>query len=233
MTGKPLVIFGLSEIADVAFSYFSEDSEYDVVAYTVDAAYRDRETFHDVPVVPYEDVRGHFDPAEVSLFVAASYGRNNRVRAALIERAQSDGWTLATYVASRANVWASEIGRNCMIIDTTAVQAGCVVGDGSILWTNTMVGERTRIGACCYIGPTAIIGGNAAIGDRCVIGPLAHVASHRKVGDDCFIGATARVYSDAPAGTVLLEPGTKPLPYTTYDLPPVLAGRLYHDAFGR
>lgn len=233
MTGKPLVVFGLGDIADVAFTYFSEDSDYDVVAYTVDAAYRDRDAFHGVPVVPYQDLRGHYDPAEVSLFVAAGYGDNNRLRAGLIDRARGDGWTLASYVASRAAVWASSIGENCMVIDTTAIQPGCVVGAGSVLWTNTMVGEGTSIGACCYIGPTSIIGGHAAVGDRCVIGPLAHVASHRKVGEGSFIGATARVYADAPPGTVMLEAGTKPLPYTTDSLPPVLAGRLYQDAFKR
>ena len=35
---KPLVIFGGGEIAQLAYFYFSTDSEYEVVAFTVDAA---------------------------------------------------------------------------------------------------------------------------------------------------------------------------------------------------
>ncbi len=36
---KPLVIFGAGDIAQLAHYYFSTDSDYDVVAFTVDAAY--------------------------------------------------------------------------------------------------------------------------------------------------------------------------------------------------
>ena len=41
---KPLVIFGVGQIAEVANYLFSEDSDYDVSAFAVDENYRDRDT---------------------------------------------------------------------------------------------------------------------------------------------------------------------------------------------
>ena len=232
MSSKPLVIFGLGDIADVAFTYFSDDSDFDVVAYTVDATYRHRTTFHGLPVVPYDALGDHYEPAEVAMFVAAGYGDNNRTRERLIARARRDGWSLARYVASRAGVWDATVGENCMVIDGTVLQPGARVGTGTILWSNSVVGARATVGACCYIGPVAVIGADVALDDRCVVGPLAHVASRLRVGDTCFIGASAHVQDDLAPGSLLLEPGTKILPYRTGALPPLLRARLYQGDVG-
>ena len=53
---KPLVIFGTGDIAQLAHYYFSHDSDYEVVAFTVDAAYVKEPTFLNLPVVPFESV---------------------------------------------------------------------------------------------------------------------------------------------------------------------------------
>ena len=39
MSKKKLVIFGIANFAEIAHYYFSNDSEYEVVAFTVDTAY--------------------------------------------------------------------------------------------------------------------------------------------------------------------------------------------------
>ena len=39
---KPLIIFGIGQIAEVAYYYFSEDSDYNVAGFTVDDTYLDR-----------------------------------------------------------------------------------------------------------------------------------------------------------------------------------------------
>lgn len=229
MSSNPLVILGLGDIADMAFTFFTEDSAFDIVAYTVDEAYRHRTEFHDRPVVPYEVLRGHYDPAEVTMFVAAGYGENNRTRDRLIARARADGWSFASYVASRVGIWDATVGRNCMVHDGNVLQPGARIGDGTILCPNCVVGENTAVGACCYVGPIAVIGAYVDIGDRCVVGPQAHVASHVSVGHTSFIGASSRVYARLPAHSLLLEPGTKPMPYTTDALPPLLRDRLYQS----
>lgn len=56
MSKKPLVIFGSGDIAQLAHYYFSRDSDYEVVAFTVDAAYVQGDSFCDLPVVAFEQL---------------------------------------------------------------------------------------------------------------------------------------------------------------------------------
>ena len=51
-----IVIFGAGDIARLADFYFSTDSEHEVVAFTVDAAYLTGETFLDLPLIPFDRV---------------------------------------------------------------------------------------------------------------------------------------------------------------------------------
>ena len=69
---KPLVIFGTGDIAQLAYFYFSKDSEYEVVAFTVDAAYRTEITFCDLPVFAFEELPTHHAPEQCEIFVALS-----------------------------------------------------------------------------------------------------------------------------------------------------------------
>ena len=46
MKNKKLVIFGTGETADIAFEYFTHDSNYEVVAFTVEAAYKNEDNLY-------------------------------------------------------------------------------------------------------------------------------------------------------------------------------------------
>ena len=66
---KCLVIFGFGDIAQLAHYYFSTDSEYDVVAFTVDAVYITEPTFCDLPVIAFEKIIQHYPPEKYELFI--------------------------------------------------------------------------------------------------------------------------------------------------------------------
>ena len=53
---KELIIFGTADIAQLAYFYFSNDSDYKVAAFTVDAEYIKVNEFCGLPVVPFEEV---------------------------------------------------------------------------------------------------------------------------------------------------------------------------------
>ncbi len=42
MKNKKLVIYGIGETADIAYEYFKHDSDYEVVAFTVDNEFKKR-----------------------------------------------------------------------------------------------------------------------------------------------------------------------------------------------
>ncbi len=56
---KKVVLFGVGQIADLAFFFLNHDSPFEPVAFAVDRAYQTSDTLKGLPVVPFEDVRDH------------------------------------------------------------------------------------------------------------------------------------------------------------------------------
>ena len=79
---KDIVIVGDSAFAEVACEYFSHDSPYRVVGFSVECAYCQRESLLGLPVVPFEEIEMRFDPARHAIHVAVVYTQMNRLRAA-------------------------------------------------------------------------------------------------------------------------------------------------------
>jgi UDP-3-O-[3-hydroxymyristoyl] glucosamine N-acyltransferase len=225
---QPLVIFGLGDMADVMYEYFTQDSEYDVVAFTGDGAYiREREKFG-LPVIPYEELPQHHPPAACKMFVAAVYGEFNRTRRLLVDRVVGDGYSLGRYISSHATVFSTNVGTNVFIAEFATVQPFASVGDNVFIWPYTIVGHHAVVDADCYLGALAFIGGNTHVGIGCVVGPGAIVGSRRSIGARTFVGARCSIFKDSPGGAIFFEPGSQPAPYTVDTIPEVIKTRLFH-----
>src|SRR5205823_10187973 len=99
------------------------DSDHEVVAFTVDAAYRQAEELRGLPLVDFERVTELYPPSQFRIFVAVSYTSMNAVRAAKFEAALSLGYDPVSYVSSRCS-WLTDhpVGRNCFILEDNTVQ---------------------------------------------------------------------------------------------------------------
>src|SRR5260370_1140099 len=80
-TPRRLVVIGDSLFAEIALEYFTHDSEYDVVGFAVEKAYRKQDTFHGLPVHGFETLEEHVEGGEHSVFAPLvndiSIGRDN------------------------------------------------------------------------------------------------------------------------------------------------------------
>ena len=77
---KPLIIFGSGDLAQLAHYYFSTDSDFEVVAFTLDAEYIETPDCCGLPVVAFEQVAYDYPPDVHTMFVALGYSRLNQVR---------------------------------------------------------------------------------------------------------------------------------------------------------
>lgn len=224
---KPLVIFGLGDMAEVAYAYFTEDSDYDVVAFTADAAYIRQPEKFGLPVIPYEELQLRHGPANCEMFVAGVYGNFNRTRRELLDRVRRDGYACARYISSRATVFSKDVGQNVFVAEFATIQPFASVGDNVFIWPYTIVGHHARVEADCYMGALTFIGGNAHVGIGCVVGPGAIIGARRSIGERTFVGAKCSIFKDSPGGEIFLEPGSQPGPYTTETIPEMVKTRLF------
>jgi sugar O-acyltransferase (sialic acid O-acetyltransferase NeuD family) len=202
---KQLVIFGSGDIAHLAHYYFSTDSEYEVAAFTVDAAYLNEETFCNLPVVAFEDVVGKYAPEKFDCFIALSYSKLNALRREKYLAAKTLGYRLASFVSSRATILNGDrIGDNCFIFENNTIQPFVTIGNNVTLWSGNHIGHHSTIKDHCFVASHAVISGGVEIGEQCFIGVNATLRDHIKVGQKCVVGAGALLLSDAaPEGVYM------------------------------
>ncbi|HEY8271268.1 MAG TPA: acetyltransferase [Pseudobdellovibrionaceae bacterium] len=206
---KPLVIFGYGDIAQLAYFYFSSDSEFEVVAFTVDAAYRKESSFCGLPVVAFEEVAEQYPPSEHDLFVALSYAKLNAVRKEKYLAAKLKGYRLASFVSSHATVLnEGRIGENCFILEDNTIQPFVVIGNNVTLWSGNHIGHHSLIKDHCFIASHVVVSGGVEIGEQCFIGVNATLRDHIKIGEKCVLGAGTLLLADAEAEGVYIGTAT-------------------------
>ena len=197
---KKLVIFGSGDIAQLAHYYFTSDSQYDVVAFTVDQSYIQGSKFCGLPVIAFEELTHIYPPENYDLFVALSYSKLNTVRKEKYLAAKAVGYRLVSYLSSRATVLNNEsIGENCFILEDNTVQPFVRIGNNVTLWSGNHIGHHSVIKDHTFIASHVVVSGGVVIGEQCFIGVNATLRDHIKVGDRCIVGAGALLLADADA----------------------------------
>ncbi len=209
---KPLVIFGTAEIAALAKFYFTHDSDYEVVAFTVDDDYVTSDLYEDLPVVPFGEVKEKYSPDNYDMHVALSYMKLNQLREEKYHQVKNAGYKLATYVSSKSTTWPDlSVGDNGFILEDQTIQPTVKIGNNVMLWSGNHIGHGSVIGDHTYLASHIVVSGNCKIGQRCFIGVNATLKDFLTIGDDVFIAMDASVTKDLSNGCVALGTGCEVL----------------------
>ena len=203
---EKLIIIGDTAFAEIAYEYFTHDSNYEVVAFSVNREYLRKTTLFDIPIIPFEDIENLYDPKTHKVFVATTYTQLNRLRAKFCKSIKEKGYQLATYISSKAFIWHNvQVGENCFIFENNVIQPFVKLGDNVILWSGNHIGHHSVIKAHCFISSHVVISGFCEIGEYCFIGVNATLANNLKIAKDCLIGAGAIILKDTEEGKIYGE----------------------------
>ena len=61
---KKLILFGKGSYAQIAKDYFNNDSDYKVIAFTLDKEYIDDDNYEGLPMVAFENLETTYPPSE-------------------------------------------------------------------------------------------------------------------------------------------------------------------------
>jgi sugar O-acyltransferase (sialic acid O-acetyltransferase NeuD family) len=206
---KGLVIFGTGELAEVAHHYFSEDSIYKVIGFTVEREFLGEPEFCGLPVVAFEDILEIFDPNSCSIFIALGYSKLNQVRSRIFLECKSKGFSIASYISTNAFVAEGvSFGENCFVLEDNTIQPFVTIGDNVVLWSGNHIGHHSTIGNHVFISSHVVVSGGVRIGDYCFVGVNATFRDHISVGQRTVIGAGALIMKNTPDDSVFIEPAT-------------------------
>jgi len=187
---KNLIIIGLGETAELAYEYFTHDSDYQVKGFAVDKEFKQHDELRGLPVISVEDLALKYPPTQFKVFVAISSGKLNRNRRAMYLRIKSYGYTLASYISSKAFIWRNvEIGENCFILENNVLQPFTKIGNNVTLWSSNHIGHRSVIGDHCFVSSHCVISGFCSIGESSFLGVNCTLEDNVELGVDNFVGA--------------------------------------------
>jgi len=218
MKNKKLVIYGIGETADIAYEYFTHDSDYEVVAFTVDAEYKKEEAHLGLPVVDFALLEKEYPAVAFEIFAASTYNKLNRVRTKMYKAAKAKGYTCANYISSKAFVWHNvQLGENVMIFENNVIQHLVKIGNNVVLWSGNHVGHQTIIEDNVYLSSHCVISGFCVIGAYSFLGVNCTFNDNIKLGKDNIVGSGALIVKNTEDGKLMIGSPAKPALKSSYE----------------
>lgn len=201
---KKLIIVGNGETAELAYLYFTNDSDYEVAAFAVEKDYITEPTLRGLDVVSLEEAENIYSPLDYEAFVAVSSTKLNTLRTRLYNEVKAKGYKLASYISSKAYVgYEVEIGDNCFIMENNVIQTFVKIGNNAVLWSGNHIGHSSIIHNNCFLTSHVVVSGFCEIGENCFIGANACIANNVTIGDYCLLGLGCIIAKDVAPNSIM------------------------------
>jgi sugar O-acyltransferase (sialic acid O-acetyltransferase NeuD family) len=200
---EEIVIFGLGDIAQIANYYFKIDSNYKVVAFTVDREYATSNEFESLPVIPFDEISSKYPPQNYKMFIAVSYAKLNKVREQKYYEAKKLGYQLVSYISSKCT-WLTpyEHGDNCFVFEDNTVQPFVEMGNNVTLWSGNHIGHHSTIHDHNFISSHVVVSGHCTINSNSFIGVNSTIGHQVEIGGENIIGAGSIITKSTGFGEV-------------------------------
>ncbi len=206
-----IVMFGIGMLADVAKVYLDAHSEHQILGFTVDAQYATTDRFHDLPVVPWEQLEAVFPPDRVALLGPITYRRMNAFRRERYLEGKARGYQFASFIHPDSHIYTKDIGENCFILENNVIQPFAKIGNNVIIWSGNHIGHHCVIGDHCFLASQVGISGSTRIGEGCFVGGQVGITECLTIGDDCMLSGGTVIAKDLPSGSVVMRAAADPV----------------------
>jgi len=154
-----------------------------------------------VPVLGTEDSIEAHAPISVWLVNAVGSAGSMITRRVLYETFKAKGYRFASVIhPSAISAQDVQLAEGVQIMAGAVVQAGCAIGENTIVNTGVNIDHDCAIGSHVHLAPGVILSGDARVGDSSHIGSGATIIQGIRVGKGALIAAGAVVTRDIPAG---------------------------------
>jgi sugar O-acyltransferase (sialic acid O-acetyltransferase NeuD family) len=191
---KKVIVFGVSDTAELAHYYLSNDSAYEVEAFTVHSKYLASDTFKprgsskEYKVVPFEKLEEIYPPSEYYFFAPMVGIKMNTVRRDIYLEGKRKGYEYISYISSKASVFDNVIGENCFILEDNTIQPFTEIGNNVVLWSGNHIGHHGKIDDHVFFTSHVVMSGHCHIKERAWIGVNATIRDFTIIGEGCLIG---------------------------------------------
>lgn len=193
---KKAIVFGSNGSAEVVAFLLDKDSEYTVDAFCVSKKFRSSNYFFGRPLVNFEDVEKIYPPNEYEMYISATYSNQNKIRERFYEEAKNKGYSLLTYISSKATNYSTKIGDNTFIFEDNTIQPFVEIGNNVILWSGNHIGHHSIIEDNVFVSSHVVISGHCRIGRNSFLGVNSTLRDGLNLGAYNTLGAGCLIVKD-------------------------------------
>lgn len=189
-----LLIVGTGDYAESAFYFLNTDSDYTIVGFAENRAYRKKDKFCDLPVFDLDDIESSFSVSALRILVAIGPNKVNTVRERIYTELKNKGFSFIKFIHKRAFVWSEDaIGENSFIFPNVIVEPFAYVGNNCVLWSGSILAHHVIVGDHCFLAPGVSISGRTRVHNNCFLGINCTIRDNIIIKERCIIGAGAVV----------------------------------------
>lgn len=207
---KRVIIFGVKDTAQLARFYFEKDTDYQVIGFAVDRAFRDCDSFEGLPVFDFDGIEEEFSPKEFEFFLPMTQQKMGKLRAEKFTAAKTKGYRLATYISPKATYYGTPVGENCFILENNTIQPFSSIGNNVVLWSGNHVGHHSKIGDHVFLTSHVVISGHVVIEPYCFFGVNATVRDAITIREGTLVGMGASISKDTEPYGIYTLPSAGP-----------------------
>ena len=210
---KKTVIFGNNVIAEMIHrETIQYGSDLEIVAFTVDEAYRKVDSFCGLPMVDFKKALSLYPPSDFYMLSSLDSMSILRGRMNIFEKIKSAGYAMPNYISKLSDTPKDTImGENNIILAFAHIGVHGKMGNYNTIRQNTYLGHGFEISDGTIITAGNSIGGCCRIGNLCYFG-LGAVTLHSKtIADETLIGAGAVVTKDTDPYTKYVGNPARPI----------------------
>lgn len=205
---KKLIIYGIGGQAEVAYSYFTKDTDYEVVAFTVEKMFLKTTQQFGLSVLPFEDIEKYISPEEADIYIAVGPIKLGELVKHLCFEAKNKGYTLASYCPSIVKKYFEpSYGENCFFDHVAQFHPFVKVGNGVTIM-NSEIAHHSEIGDYSFL-TCAMLGGRVIVEDHVFIGMKTVIKEGVRIGKGSIIGMGCIITKDVAPYSVYSVSGTK------------------------
>jgi len=185
-----LYIFGTKRNAEMASFYFRRDyPDLNFCGYIEDSPLE--ETAFGFPVLSSALFHESISPSKAVLFAPLT---KSSARKEVFLRFKNLGYTFASYVSPRAEVWdLSVIGENCYVQEFNNIQYGTHIGDNCLFWAGNHIGHHGSIASHVTFTSHVVLSGGCNVGAECYFGVNSTIGDGLDLCGRVFVGMGALV----------------------------------------
>ena len=202
------IIFGLNDYAQLASYYLRNDSLFRVSGFCIEENFAPALVFdeHGLPIYMFESLLKEKLP-DTNMYIPV---RDNVQRSRLYDLALNAGYTLISYISSKALV-NGNVGKNCFIQEFNNIQPYAQVANNVVMWAGNHIGHHSIIEDDVTITSHCVISGHCRIGQGAYLGVNCTIRDGVTIGAGAVIGMGAVVTKDVAPGVTVVGNPAKPI----------------------